>query len=52
MTLGTILIIVLIFALIGGFPTWGWSSTWGYRPVSVVGVLLIIVIALVLAGRL
>ncbi|MDX5393519.1 MAG: DUF3309 family protein, partial [Caulobacteraceae bacterium] len=29
MTLGTILLIILILALIGALPTWGYSRSWG-----------------------
>ena len=50
--LGTILIIILILLLIGAFPTWPYSSGWGYYPGGGLGLLLIIVIILALAGRL
>ena len=50
--LGTILLILLILALIGALPTWGYSTGWGYYPVSGVGVLLIIVLVLLFSGRL
>jgi hypothetical protein len=49
--LGTILLIILILALIGALPTWGYSSSWGYRPVGGVGILLVILILLLLTGR-
>ena len=49
--LGTILIILLILALIGAFPRWGYSSGWGYGPSGVTGVLLIVVLVLALSGR-
>ena len=32
MSLGTILIILLVLALIGVLPTWGYSTSWGYAP--------------------
>jgi hypothetical protein len=32
MSLGTLLVIVLILALIGVLPTWGYSNSWGYAP--------------------
>jgi hypothetical protein len=51
MTLGTILIILLVLALVGALPTWGYSSSWGYAPGGLVGLLLVIVIVLVLLGR-
>ena len=49
--LGTILIILLILALIGAFPRWGYSSGWGYGPSGIVGVILIVVLILALTGR-
>lgn len=52
MGLGTILLIVLILMLIGVFPTWPHSSSWGYGPVGGLGLVLIIIVALVLMGRL
>jgi hypothetical protein len=45
-----ILFIILILLLIGAFPTWPYSSGWGYYPVGGVGVLLVILIVVVLAG--
>lgn len=52
MSLGTILLIVLILVLIGIVPTWPHSSSWGYAPSGVVGVIVVIVLVLVLTGRL
>jgi hypothetical protein len=49
--LGTILIILLILALVGAFPRWGYSSGWGYGPSGIVGVILIVVLILALTGR-
>jgi Protein of unknown function (DUF3309) len=49
--LGTILIIVLILALIGALPSWGWSRSWGYYPSGGLGLVLVIIIGLVLIGR-
>jgi hypothetical protein len=49
--LGTILLIVLILALIGAMPTWGYSSGWGYYPVGGVGIVLVIVLVMLLMGR-
>ena len=52
MSLGTILLIVLILMLIGVIPAWPHSSSWGYGPSGILGVVLIIVIVLLLMGRL
>jgi hypothetical protein len=49
--LGTILLIVLILLLIGAFPSWPHSRSWGYRPTGFVGIIVIIVIILLLTGR-
>ena len=51
MSLGTILLIILILLLISAFPTWPYSSGWGYYPSSGLGVVLIIILILVLLGR-
>jgi hypothetical protein len=51
MSLGTILLIILILLLIGAIPTWPYSSAWGYWPSGIVGLILIIVLIMVLAGR-
>jgi hypothetical protein len=49
--LGTILLIILILLLIGALPTWPYSGGWGYYPTGGFGLLLIIVIVLLVAGR-
>jgi hypothetical protein len=50
--LGTILIVLLIFALLGAMPRWPHSRSWGYFPTGGVGLVLLIVVVLVLLGRL
>jgi hypothetical protein len=50
--MGTILLIILILALIGVLPTWGYSRGWGYGPVSITGVLVLVLLFLLLTGRL
>ena len=51
MTLGTILLIVLVLMLIGAFPSWGHSRSWGYGPSSGLGLVLVVVVVLLLMGR-
>jgi hypothetical protein len=51
MSLGLILLIVLILLLVGAFPRWGYSRSWGYGPTGGLGLVLIIVLILVLLGR-
>jgi len=48
----TILLIILVLLLIGAFPTWPYSSGWGYYPSGGLGLILLIVLILVLVGRL
>lgn len=50
MTLGTILLIVLILMLIGVFPSWPHSRSWGYGPSGGLGLVIVIVIVLWLIG--
>ena len=49
--LGTILLIVLIFMLIGAIPTWSQSRSWGYGPSGGLGLLVIVLLVLLLSGR-
>jgi hypothetical protein len=51
MSIGTILLIVLILVLIGAFPAWPHSRSWGYGPSGGLGVIVIILIVLLLMGR-
>lgn len=51
MTLGTILLIVLVLLLVGAFPGWSHSSSWGYGPSGVLGLILVVVVVLLLTGR-
>jgi hypothetical protein len=49
--LGTILLVVLILLLLGALPAWPYSRNWGYYPGGAIGLVLAIVIALLLLGR-
>ncbi len=52
MSIGTVLLIVLILALLGVLPTWPHARSWGYAPSGILGIVLVIVIVLLLMGRL
>lgn len=52
MSLGTILLVILVLAFLGTFPVWPHSRSWGYRPSGGLGLIAIIIIVLLLAGRL
>jgi hypothetical protein len=49
--MSTILLIILILLLIGALPTWPYSGGWGYYPSGGLGLLLVILLVLLLAGR-
>lgn len=45
-----LVVIVLILLLIGALPTWGYSRSWGYRPMGGIGFILVIILVLWLLG--
>jgi Protein of unknown function (DUF3309) len=47
----TLLLIILIILLLAALPTWPYSAGWGYYPSGGLGLILVIVIVLLLAGR-
>jgi uncharacterized protein DUF3309 len=53
MSLGTILIIVLVIFLLGGFSGrfGGYGYGYGHGGIGIIGVILIIVVVLLLLGR-
>lgn len=51
MSVSTILLILLVVMLIGAFPSWPHSQSWGYAPGGVIGMILLIVLILALLGR-
>ena len=48
----TVLLVILILILIGALPVWPYSSGWGYYPTGGVGLIILILVILLLAGRL
>ena len=47
----TILIVLVVLALIGGLPTWGYSHDWTYAPSGGLAVVLVILIVVMLMNR-
>jgi hypothetical protein len=47
----TLLLIILIVLLLGALPTWPYSAGWGYYPSGGLGLVVLIVVVLLLAGR-
>ena len=50
-SISTILIVLLILLLLGALPTWGHSRNWGYGPSGGVGLIVIVLVALLVTGR-
>lgn len=48
--MGLLLLILLIFMVAGGLPTWNHSRDWGYGPSGGLGLVLVIVLVLILMG--
>ena len=51
MSIGTILLVILVLALIGVIPVWPHSRSWGYGPSGGTGLILIIIVLLLVFGR-
>jgi len=51
MSLVMILLIVLVIASLGSFPTWPHSRGWGYGPTGGLGLVLLVVVVLLVLGR-
>jgi len=52
MSVGTILLVLLVLALIGVFPGWTYNRSWGYGPTGIVGIVVLLLAILLLTGRL
>lgn len=48
----TILIVVVVLMLLGAFPAWPHSRSWGYGPSGGLGLVVLILLVLMLTGRL
>lgn len=47
----TILLVVLIVMMLGSVPAWPHSRGWGYYPSGGLGLVVLILLVLLLAGR-
>jgi Protein of unknown function (DUF3309) len=50
--MSTILLIILVLLLVGALPAWPHSRTWGYYPSGGLGLVVVVLLVLLLAGRL
>ena len=46
-----LLILLLVLLVIGAFPMWPYSASWGYYPTGGLGVLLLAVVLLLVLRR-
>jgi hypothetical protein len=51
MSIGTILLIVFVLLLVGAFPSWPHSRSWGYYPSGGLGLVVVVLLILLLLGR-
>jgi hypothetical protein len=51
-TARTVLIVILILLLLGMLPVWPYSGGFGYYPAGGLGLIVVIVLVLLLAGKL
>lgn len=51
MAVSTILIIILVLFLVGSFPTWPYSTGWGYGPSGALGLIVVVLLVLMLMHR-
>ncbi len=49
MTISTLGLIILVLLLVGAFPAWPYSRSWGYYPSGGFGVVLIVLVVLLVA---
>jgi hypothetical protein len=46
-----LLIVILIILLFAALPTWPYSAGWGYYPSGGLGLVVIVLLVLLLAGK-
>ncbi len=52
MSIGTIILILLVLALVGVLPAWPHSNKWGYGPTGGIGLIVVVLLILLLMGKL
>ena len=51
MSIGMIVLIVLVLALLGVIPSWPHSRGWGYGPSGGMGLIVVVLLVFLLMGR-
>ncbi len=47
----TVLLVIAVLLLLGALPAWPHSRGWGYGPSGGMGLVVLVILALLLAGR-
>jgi hypothetical protein len=50
--MSTILLVLSVLLLVGALPAWPYSRSWGYYPSGGLGLVVVVLLVLLLAGRL
>jgi len=51
MSIGTIILIIVVLALVGVLPSWPHSRSWGYGPSGGFGLIVVVLLILVVLGK-
>jgi hypothetical protein len=51
MSLGAIILLILILAIVGVIPVWPYSKSWGPAPSGALAVMLAFILAMVILGK-
>ncbi len=46
-----VLVILLVVVLLAVLPTWPYSTSWGYYPSGIVGLIVLVLLIMALTGR-
>ena len=46
-----VLLVILVVLLLGALPAWPYSRSWGYYPSGGLGLVVVVLLVLLLAGR-
>lgn len=49
--MSVILLVILVVLLLGALPAWPYSRSWGYYPSGGLGLVVVVLLVLLLAGR-
>jgi hypothetical protein len=50
MSIETLLLLIIVVLIIGSFPAWSYSKPWGYRPLSILTIALVVFLVWAIAS--